>query len=137
VAIEDRPHPLQVAVGRDEDPVRAGDRLEDERGDRRGALQLDRLLEVGQRFLDGVPASLDAVVWVEHVNDARCVLVGPAPRVAGGLHGGPRRTVIGAIARQDLRPARHRSRDLDRVLVGVGAGEGEEHLVHVAGQELG
>ena len=137
VAVAQRPHALEVSVGRDQDAVGAGDGLEQEGGDRRRTLELDRLVEVGQRRLDRVPAALDAVVRVQDVNDAAATrsLVGPAPRIARGLHRGAGRAMVGAVAGQDLRPPRDRARDLDRVLVRLRPAEGEEHLVDVAREE--
>ena len=46
VAVADLADRLQVAVGRDDDPVRAGDRLEDDGGDGVRALVHEDLLEV-------------------------------------------------------------------------------------------
>ncbi len=128
---------LRVAVRRDQDPVGARDRLEDERRNRRRTLELDRLLELRQCNLGRVRAALYAVIRVEHVYDPTRKLVGPAARVAGGLDRAPGRPVVGAVAGQDLRPARHRASDLDRVLVGVRPGEREQHLVDVSRQQLG
>ena len=51
-------------------------------------------------------------------------------------HAAGGRAVIRAIARQDLVPAGVQARQLDRVLVGVGAAVGEEEDVDVAGSEL-
>ena len=64
-------------------------------------------------------------------------LGGPAARVAGGgddLAGG---AVVGAVARQDLLAAGELARQLDGVLVGLGAAVGEEDDVEVAGRQLG
>ena len=46
VLVAERAHALQVAVGRNEDAVGAGHRLEDERRDRLRPFELDDLLEV-------------------------------------------------------------------------------------------
>ena len=76
------------------------------------------------------------MIRVEDVHDAADrTLVRPPARIACGLHGRTRRAVVRAIAGEDLRPPRHGSRDLDRVLVGVGARQCEEDLVDIPGQE--
>ena len=86
----------------------------------------------------GVPAARHAVVRVEHVHDAGHARLGaPAPRIAGQRHRAVRAAVVRAVAREDLVPAGVGARDLDRVLVGVGAAVGEEEHVDVAGRELG
>src|SRR5207248_9322818 len=101
-------------------------------------LELNRLVEVGERLLDGVPSALDAVVRIEYVHDsAPWVLVRPAPWVAGRLHGAAGRAVIRAVAGEDLVASGDSASDLDRVLVCVGAGQSEEDLVDVARQQLG
>ena len=73
---------------------------------------------------------------VEHVDDARHARFGgPAARIAGQRHRAGGAAVIRAVAREDLVAAGERARDLDRVLVGVGAAVGEEEDVDVAGRE--
>ena len=130
-------HALQVAVGRDQDAVRAGDRLDDERRDRVRPLQLDRLLEQSQCGLRVVDLTLRAVVRIEHVHHAghRRLFVRPASRVAGEHHRAVRRAVVAAIAREHLLAAGHHLRDLHRVLVRLGPGQREERLLDVAGPQ--
>ena len=85
----------------------------------------------------GVPAARHAVIRIEDVDDARHARLGaPAPRIAGQRHRAVRAAVIRAVAREDLVAAGEGARDLDRVLVGVGAAVGEEEDVDVAGREL-
>src|SRR5207247_6211094 len=110
---------LEVAVGRDQDPVGARDRLDDESGDRPRALETDRLLEKVQSYLSGVRSALDAVVRVEKVDHTDRMLVRPAERVSGRLDGGAGRAVVRAIPGDDLAAARTRPSDLDSVLVGA------------------
>ena len=79
---------LQVAVGRDDDPVRPGDRLEDHGGDGVRALVLEDLLEVRRAGADrarvGMAGRAAVGVRVEHAHDAgEAGLGGPAARVAG------------------------------------------------------
>ena len=61
--------------------------------------------------------------------------VRPAARIAGERHRAGRAAVIRAISREDLVPPGERARDLDRVLVRVGAAVGEEEHVDVARRE--
>ena len=137
MARADLAHALQVAVGRDEDAVGARHGFEDERGDRRRPLEPDGFLQLLQRGAGGLGAPLDTVVGVEHVDDAAGMLVRPAAGVARSHHGVAGRTVVRAIVGQDLGAPGDRAGDLDRVLVGVGAAQGEENLVDVAWQQLG
>ena len=90
---------LQVAVGRDDDPVRADDRLEDDGGDRVRALVLEDLLQVRRARADGARIGMAggaAVgVRVEHPHDARDAGLGvPAARVAGERDRAARRAVV-------------------------------------------
>jgi hypothetical protein len=129
---------LQVPRRRDEHAVRPGHRLEDERGDRGRTLELDRLLEGRQRAVGVVLGLERSVVRIQDVHDAaEAGLVRPPARVTGERDRSRRRAVVRAVAREDLVAAGRRPRELDRVLVRLGAAEREEHLVHVAGQQLG
>ena len=84
VAVADLADRLQVAVGRQDDPVRPGDRLEDDRRDRVRALVLEDLLEVRRARADrariGVARRAAVRVRVEHPHDARPC---PARRPSG------------------------------------------------------
>ncbi len=138
VPVADLAHALDVAVGRDEDAVRADDGLEEDRGDALGALVADDVLEALQALGHGSGFGLSPTVRVRVADDADDArLVRPAARVAGQGHRAHRRTVIGPIAGQDLVPAGHVTGQLDGVLDGLGATEREEDLVHVARQDLG
>jgi hypothetical protein len=138
VAVAEGAHPLEVAVGRDQDAVGAGDRLEDERRDGCWALELDGLLQVGQRRLRVVERAERAVVRVEHVDHAdQARLVRPSARVAGQADRPAGGAVVGAVARQDLLPPGHRPGDPDGVVVCRGAAQGEEDLADVTGEDLG
>ena len=133
---------LQVAVGRDDDPVRADDRLEDHGGDGVRALVLEDLLEVRPAGADrarvGMAGGAAVGVRVEHAHDAGDAgLGGPAPRVAGQRDRAAGRAVVGAVARDDLVPARVPAGELDRVLVRLGAAVREERHRQVAGRDLG
>ena len=55
VLVAERAHALHVAVGRNEDAVGAGHRLEDERGDRVRTFELDHLFEIAQSALGRCP----------------------------------------------------------------------------------
>jgi hypothetical protein len=61
--------------------------LQEERGDRAGALELDRLVQVGERGFGVVLWPLRAVVRIQHVHDAgHGGLVRPAAWVTGKRH---------------------------------------------------
>ena len=117
-------------------PFVPGHGLQEEGGDRLRALELDRLLQVGERGLRVVRPSLHPVIRVQHVHDAADPgLVRPPAGIAGELHRSRGRPVVAAVAREDLLAAGHELGDLHRVLVRLGAAEREEHLVHVARHE--
>ncbi len=129
---------LDVAVRRDQDAVRPDDRLEEDRRDRVGALVADHVLEALQALRDRARLLLAPAVGVRVAHDPdEARLVGPAARVAGEGHRPEGRAVVGAIAGEDLVPAGVVAGELDRVLDRLGAAEGEEDLVEVAGQDLG
>ena len=135
--VAQRPHALHVAVRRHQHAVGAGDGLEDERRNRVRPLELDHFLEILQRRRRVVPAARHAVIRVEHVHDAGHRRLAPAARIAGGGNRRRGAAVVRAVARQDLLAAGHGARDLERVLVGLGAAVGEEEGVDVAGRDLG
>ena len=144
VPVAELAHALQVARRRHEHAVGADDRLEDDRGDRAGALERDDLLEVGERALRPPARAMSA--WnderygygPEEVRD-RSVgrLVRPAARVARERDRRGGAAVVAAVHREHLAPAGHGARHAHGVLVGVGAAVREEHLVEVAGRDLG
>ena len=141
VAVAHLPDRLEVAVRRDDDPVRADDRLEDDRGHRVRALVFEDLLEVRAARADGAGVGMAggaAVrVGVEHADDAgNTRLREPAPRVAGERDRSAGRAVVRAVARNDLVTAGHPAREPDRVLVRLGAAVREERVVEVAGHHL-
>jgi hypothetical protein len=128
---------LQVPLGRDQDAVRAGHRLEDERRDRLGPLELEGLLEQAERRRGVVDWVLGPVPGVQHVHDpAQRGLVRPPARIARERHHRERRPVVRAVAAHDLVPARREASHLDGVLVRLCSAEGEERLLEVAGPEL-
>ncbi len=138
VAIADLAHAGDVAVGRDEDAVGPDDGLEEDRRDRLRALVADDVLEALQALGHGSRFRLAPAVRVrvaDHADEAG--LVRPAARVAGQGHGAHRGAVVRAVAGEDLVAAGRVAGQLDGVLDRLRAAEGEEHLVHVAGQDLG
>ena len=81
------------------------------------------------------PAAI--AVRIEHADDAGDArLGGPAARVAGQRDRAGGGAVVRAVARDDLLAAGDPARDLDGVLVGLGAAVGEEGLGQVAGGDL-
>ncbi len=91
-----------------------------------------------QRQVGRIPAALDAVVGIEHVDHARNArLGGPAPRVAGQGDRPGGAAVIRPVAGHDLVAPGVEAGELDRVLVGLGAAVGEEEDVDVARRDLG
>src|SRR5207249_9414179 len=74
----------------------------------------------------------------EDVDDAwHAGFRGPAPWIAGEHHAAGRRAVIRTVARENLVASRRQARQLDRVLVRLGAAVGEEEDVDVARRDLG
>ena len=107
-----------------------------------GAFVLEDLLEVRRAGADGARIGMAggaAVrVGVEHPHDAGDAgLGGPAARVAGERDRARGRAVVAAVARDDLVTAGVPARELDRVLVRLGAAVREEGHRDVAGRHLG
>ena len=122
---------LQVPVRRNDHPVRTGDRLENHGGDRLRPLVHEDLLEVRPARADGARlrmAGRAAIrVGVEHPHDAgEARLGGPAARIAGQRDRPGGCPVVGPVARDDLVAAGVPARELDRVLVRLGATVREE-----------
>src|SRR5207249_7017276 len=89
---------LDVTVGRDEDAVRAHDRLEEDRRDRVRALVADDVLEAAQALLDRARLLLAPAMGVRVADDAdEAGIVRPAAGIAGQGHRSERRPVIGPI----------------------------------------
>ena len=79
--------PCEVAVGRDEDAVRADDRLEEDGRDRLRPFVADDVLEALQALLDRSRLRLPPAMRVRIADDAdEARLVRPATRVAGQRH---------------------------------------------------
>jgi hypothetical protein len=133
---------LQVALRRDDNPVRPDYRLEDDRGHLVGALVLEQLLEMRAAAADrarvGVTGRTAVRIRVEHADNTGDPGLGvPAARVAGQRDRPRRRAVVGAIAGDDLVSPRVPARQLDRVLVRLGAAVREEGHGQVAWRHLG
>ena len=131
VPVADLAHALEVAVRRDDDAVRAGDGLEDDRRNGVGALVLENLLEVrcagAHRARVGVPGGAAVGVRVERAHDAgHARFDGPATGVAGQRDGPVGGAVVGAVPRDDLVAPGDHAGELDRILVGLGAAVREE-----------
>ena len=143
VGVGERPHALHVLRARDHDARGAGDRFEDDRGDRRRALEFDRALEVAQGALGllrlGGRGELGAVEeGAEEVDDTGIAEVVPPPaRIAGDVDRRLRAPVVRAVAGEDLVPAGVEAGHADRVLVGVGPAVGEEDVVEAGRGALG
>ncbi len=145
VLVADLAQALQVAIGRDDDAVRAGDRFEEEgsHGVRAFAHQhlLDLIEALAGEYFVAVALVIQRaaiLVRVEDVDDAGDAgLVGPAALVAGEGDGPRSCAVIRAIAGDDLLPPGELPRHFDRVLVGFGPAEGEEEFLEVARHHFG
>ena len=124
-------------------PAVPGIDFQDDRGDRARPLQQDRLLEMFERALRllGLGAGVELAAVQERAEEAHDAAVGvvvrPAARVAGHVDRGVGAAVIRAVARQHLVAAGVQPGHPHRVLVGVGAAVGEEHLVQLTGGALG
>ncbi len=137
VLVAQRPEALHVAVGRDEDAVGAHDGLDHDGRDGLRTLEHHDLLEVAQALLHRLRVLAPPAVEVGDAHDARDArLRRPAARIAGGHHDLARRAVIRAVAGHDLLAAGELARELDGVLVRLGAAVGEEEDVDVAGADL-
>ena len=145
VAIADLAHALEVAVGRDDAAAGVLHRLEDHRGDRLGALELDPLLDRGrrpERVAVLRPAVDVGVGDVAAAGDERLELRAQLGD-AGGGEGAERGAVVGDLAGDHLVLLAFAERavvvagQLQRRLDRLRAAGGEEDAVEVAGGERG
>src|SRR5215831_208004 len=126
-------HALHVAIGRNENAIRAGDGFEDEGGDRLRSFELDDLFDHVERFLSRVGFAVNAVVRIEYADNARNARLGcPSAGIARQADRSGGRAVIRTITRNDLVATGVKTRDLDGVLIGLGPAIGEEESVDVA-----
>ncbi len=145
VAVADLADPLEVAVGRDETATGVLDRLEDHRGDRLGALELDPLLDRGrrpERVAVLRPAVEVGVGDVAAAGGERLEL-GAQLGDPGRGEGAERGAVVGDLAGDHLvllPVAAHAvvvAGQLQRRLDRLRAARGEEDAVEVGGRQRG
>ena len=138
VFVAELAHALQVAIGRNEDAIGADDSFKNEGGDILRAFELNDFFDHGERSFGGIPAALDAVIGIEHADDAGDAgLGGPAAWLAGERHAAGGGAVIGTVAGHDLVASGEEAGELDGVFVGFCAAVGEEKSVDVAGSDFG
>src|SRR4029077_12257529 len=90
-----------------------------------------------RRYLP-LPTAPDAMVRIEHTNDARNPWFrSPPPRIACESDAARSSPVIGAVARHDLVASSIEAGNLDGILVGLGAAVGKEESVDIAGSDFG
>jgi hypothetical protein len=70
VLVAKRPDTLHVAIGRDENAIGAGDRLDNDRGNRLRSFEHDEFLEVAHRLVCRILLAIHAVVPVGEMNHA-------------------------------------------------------------------
>ena len=141
MAVADLAHRLEVTGRRRDDAVRPGHGLEDHGGDVLRPFVLEDLLEVRRARADrariGMPRRAAVRVRVEHADHpGNARLGGPAAWIARRRDRARGRAVVGAVARHDLVPSRKPARELDRVLVRLGAAVREERHRQVARRHL-
>ncbi len=136
--VADPAQPLHVAVGRDEDSVRADDRLHDDGRDGVAAFVADDLLGVAEDGVHGLGVLLPPAMEIRDAHDAgNARLRGPAPGIPGERERTRRPPVIRTIAHEDLVAPGDDTRHADRVLHRFRAAVREEEGVDVAGRDLG
>ncbi len=134
VLVAQRAYPLEVAGRWYEDACSPHHGLDQYGGDRGGALELDHLFQVSQRALALLrlvlgPERRPVQVGAEEVDVTVGELVRPAPRVTGRIDGRAGVAVVTTVETEHLVLAGVDPRHADRVLGGVRATVGEEHLV--------
>ena len=138
VAVADITQPLHVAIWRNQDPVGADDRLNDDRCNSLWSFEANDLLSLGKDLSDGAWLGSTVLVEVWDAEDARHAgLCKPATRVARGAQRSRGTTVIRAIACRDLVPTCVKARDAEGVLDRFGTAVGEEEGVNIARADLG
>src|SRR4029077_5989056 len=131
------PHAFEISIRRNKNAVRSDHRLQNERGNRMRAFQLDNFLDHSQRSFRRLPSAFYAVITIEHAHHARTArLSGPSARIARKADRARRRTVIRTISRHNLVPSSKEARDLDGILVSFGAAVGKEERVNIARSNL-
>ncbi|CAB4974393.1 unannotated protein [freshwater metagenome] len=142
VLVAECSHALEVAGWGHEHSGRANDAFDEDGADGAGSLELNDLLEVLKSALAllslrGCPEGRAVEVGAKEVDMLRRVLIRPAAGVAGRGDGSSGVAVVRAVEREHLVLVRVDAGHADRVLDCIGAAVGEEHLVHVVGDETG
>src|SRR5215813_9745910 len=133
VLVAELAHTLHVAVGWNEDSIRAHNSLEDKSCDGMRAFELNDFLDHRQRYLGRFPSTLNPVIRIENSYYARdSGLRRPAARIASEGDAACGRAVVRAITRHDLVPTREEAGNLDRVLVGFGSAVRKKEGVDIA-----
>src|SRR3981081_4344052 len=130
-------HAFHVSIRRHQNSVPSAPGLQNERGNRMRALQLNYFLDHGQRRCRGLPSAFDAVIRIKHPHHARNArLRGPSARIARKADRARRRTVIRAITRHNLVAPGEEARDLDGILIRFRAAVRKKESVNIARSNL-
>src|SRR3981081_1910410 len=137
VLVAQFPQAFEISIRRHKNSICSDHRLQNERGNRMRALQLNYFLDHGQRSCRGLPSAFDAVIRIEHPHHARNArLRGPSARIARKADRARRRTVIRAITRHNLVAPGEEARDLDGILIRFRAAVRKKKCVNIARSNL-
>jgi len=135
---------LKVARRGWEDAISASDRLDENRGNCVWAFEVELLAEGVQRLLADflgiaslAPAERIRIGAEEMFHGAVHGLVWPATKIPSHTHTGLCGAVVGAVARENLLPARKQASSANGGLVGLSPGRREHELVDVSWTDVG
>ena len=141
MAVADLANTRPVVIGWNDQAVRSDHALHDDGRDLIRALVLDDFFEVADALAAaGLSLQSEGTSIAERVQEVYASWHGrlhsQASVITGQGNGTVRRSMIGAVASQDLVPAGVEASDLDRIFVGFGSPQGKEGFLEISRRDL-
>ena len=135
VLVAESAQTLHVAIGRNQNAVRSGNRFDNDGRDRVRSFELNDLFSARQHFFGGFDLLVDAVIELGNPKNSGNARLGrPSAWITGQRQGARGPAVIGTITRANFMTSGEQTRDANRILIRFGAPISEEESINVAGR---